>query len=111
VNGELCRAIGRDAGEGGLQAGNSGPQSPPTPASDATSAAESDRSSDCWTVDGELSRECLKKGQETDGVFLPRRIPNSPKFTLCVPILTLFEFESVASPGFCFRGGHGKPSI
>jgi predicted aspartyl protease len=60
VNGEQCRAIGRDAGEGGLQAGNSGPQSSPTPASDAISAAETDRPSSCWTVDGELSCENLR---------------------------------------------------
>jgi hypothetical protein len=69
VDGEQCRAVGRDAGEGGLQAGNSGPQSPPTPASDAISAAETDRSSNCWTVDGELSCENLRREQGTDSVI------------------------------------------
>jgi hypothetical protein len=69
VDGEQCRAIGRDAGEGGLQAGNGGPQSPPTPASGATSAAETGRSSNCWTVDSELSCENLRRQQGTESVI------------------------------------------
>jgi hypothetical protein len=61
VNGEQCCTIGRDAGAGSMQAGSSGPLSTPTPAFDATSAAETDPLSNCWTVDGELSCECLTK--------------------------------------------------
>jgi predicted aspartyl protease len=60
-----CRVIGSDAGEGGLQAGESGPQSPPTPAPETSSAADASRR-DCWVEGDELSPECLKREQADD---------------------------------------------
>jgi hypothetical protein len=63
-----CRVIGSDAGEGGLQAGESGPQSPPTPAPETTSASDASRR-DCWMEGDELSPECLERGQADDRVI------------------------------------------
>jgi hypothetical protein len=57
--------IGSDAGEGGLQAGESGPQSPPTPAPETSSAGDASRR-DCWVEGDELSPECLKREQADD---------------------------------------------
>jgi hypothetical protein len=60
-----CRVVGSDAGEGGLQAGGSGPQSPPTPAPETSSVADASRL-DCWVEGDELSPECLNRGQADD---------------------------------------------
>ena len=69
-NGDQCRIISgqSDAGQGALQAGTSGPQSPPTPAS-LTSVVTALDEAEVWTDHGELSRDSLRIEQNNDPVI------------------------------------------
>jgi hypothetical protein len=90
--GDHCRVIsGRsEAAAGALPAGNCGPQSPPMPVDDASSATVTSGLA-AWTSSGDLSRETLEREQGRDEAI--SRIIELPRIGDSIDWSTVTEYD------------------